>query len=274
VVGDGTTVNVVGNPATSTLTISAIGTGTVESLTADDATVATPSGGTITVSGGTTGLTTTASSHTMDLTGTLVVANGGTGQSSFSNHSGLVATGTSNTGALQNIASVASGQVLTSAGTSTLPAWSATPTVTSITFGSGNALNTYVQGTFIPVLAFGGSSTGITYNMQQGEYTQIGNIVYFAININLSSKGSASGGATISGLPVAAGGIVADFPIPHFANLTLSANFTMPEWQVGVSGTSGNLYQFGSGQGDSSNLLDTNFANNTVLGFAGFYFTS
>lgn len=39
----------------------------------------TPTAGVVTVSGGTTGLTTSASSSTMDLTGTLVVANGGTG---------------------------------------------------------------------------------------------------------------------------------------------------------------------------------------------------
>ena len=53
------------------------GSGTVVTIDADSGS-ATPSGGAITVSGGTTGLTTTASGSTVDLTGTLNPAYGGT----------------------------------------------------------------------------------------------------------------------------------------------------------------------------------------------------
>lgn len=48
VVGDGTTINIVGNPATHTLTVSTVGTGVLNTLTASDATVATPIAGNIT----------------------------------------------------------------------------------------------------------------------------------------------------------------------------------------------------------------------------------
>lgn len=56
-------------------------------------------------------------------------------------------------------------------------------------------------GSWTPVLRFGGASTGITYATQEGYYTRIGNRVFIYGNILLSSKGSATGQADITGLP-------------------------------------------------------------------------
>lgn len=140
------------------------------------------------------------SASTISLTTPVVVANGGTGVSTFANTSALITTGTTATGAVQNVASVATGQVLTSAGTSTLPAWSATPTVTSITFGAGNALNTYTVGTFTPT-AVGGSSAGTTtYSEQDGYFTQIGNLMHILCFVNASAA-TGTGDLTIGGFP-------------------------------------------------------------------------
>ena len=66
-------------------------------------------------------------------------------------------------------------------------------------------LNWYEEGTFTPALAFGGAGTGITYTTQTGYYTRIGRQVTLQIRIVLSSKGSATGGATIGGFPYNAG---------------------------------------------------------------------
>ena len=68
------------------------GSGTVVTIDADSGS-ATPSGGAITVSGGTTGLTTTASGSTVDLTGTLNPAYGGTGANTLTGV--LIGNGTS-----------------------------------------------------------------------------------------------------------------------------------------------------------------------------------
>ena len=74
---------------------------------------------------------------------------------------------------------------------------------TSLQFGSGSVLSSYETGTWTPSLQFGGASTGITYVLQNGFYTKIGNIVSGTCWILLSSKGSATGDATIAGLPFA-----------------------------------------------------------------------
>jgi hypothetical protein len=59
----------------------------------------------------------------------------------------------------------------------------------------------YDFGSFTPVLAIGGSTTGITYATQLGRYCRVGGAVNFSIDIALTSKGAATGGVTISGLP-------------------------------------------------------------------------
>jgi hypothetical protein len=100
-------------------------------------------GATVKLSGGTTGLTTTAVSATEgDLTGTLIVANGGTGKTTFTAYS-VVCAGTTATGVFQNVVGVgSSGQILTSNGAAALPTWqnvSASGAITTITGNSGGA---------------------------------------------------------------------------------------------------------------------------------------
>jgi hypothetical protein len=69
-----------------------------------------------------------------------------------------------------------------------------------------NTLDDYEEGTFTPTIAFGGASVAITYSDQLGFYTKIGNLVTCQIRILLSSKGTSSGDATITGLPFTAAG--------------------------------------------------------------------
>jgi hypothetical protein len=74
-------------------------------------------------------------------------------------------------------------------------------TATSVNFG-GTSLATYVEGTWTPVLRFGGATTGITYTTQVGSYVQVGKSITAQFSIVLSSVGSATGAASIAGLPV------------------------------------------------------------------------
>lgn len=202
--------------------------------------------------------------------GTLGVSGGGSGNASFANTSALLASGTTTTGALQNIASVATGQVLISSGTSTLPAWSASPSVTSITLGGGTALANYVQSTFTPAIAFGGASVGVTYTTQTGTYSRIGNMVFFTITLTLSNKGSSTGAATITGLPITSGTVTYG-QIQYASNVTFTATYTNAYWSTASASTL-SLYQFGAVPGAGTALDDTNFANNTDLRFSGTYF--
>lgn len=86
----------------------------------------TPTSGVVTISGGTTGLTTTATASTMDVTGTLNAGHGGTGLATLTTYE-LVAAGTTATGNFQQIAAGSSGQILYSNGAGALPSFAAAP---------------------------------------------------------------------------------------------------------------------------------------------------
>ncbi len=82
-------------------------------------------GNSFTFTGGTTGLTFAGSGSTETLGGALVVAHGGTGNTTFTAYS-VVCAGTTATGVFQNVSGVGSaGQVLTSNGAGALPTWQA-----------------------------------------------------------------------------------------------------------------------------------------------------
>ena len=102
------------------------------------------------ISFGTTGLTpATATTGAVVVAGTLVAANGGTGQSSYTVGDLLYASGTT---ALSKLADVATGSVLVSGGVGVAPAYSATPALTSLTAptvygGTGAASSLTLQST-------------------------------------------------------------------------------------------------------------------------------
>ncbi len=70
--------------------------------------------------------------------------------------------------------------------------------------GTDKKTPAFDAGTWTPVVNFGGATTGITYTAQVGTYTRVGQIVIACATITLSSKGSATGAATITGLPFTA----------------------------------------------------------------------
>jgi hypothetical protein len=132
----------------------------------------------------------------------------------------------------------------------------------------------YTTGNFTPTIAFGGSSTGITYSSQNAIYTVFGNIVFVAIGIVLTSKGSASGAATIQTLPSAAGASLTTGS-NLFCNMSVTS-FPANTFQIlgevlPTETTMGLYYSVNAG---SAQMTDANFANNTSIVVQGFYFTN
>lgn len=173
--------NTTGNTLTkSTLTagsginiINGAGTITIEANTGGVGTVTS-----VAVSGGTTGITVSGSpvttSGTITLAGTLVAANGGTGQSSYAVGDLLYA---STTSALSKLADVATGNTLISGGVGVAPSWGKV------------GLTTHVSGT----LGAGNGGTGLA------SYTT-GDIVYASGASTLASLADvATGNSLISG---------------------------------------------------------------------------
>jgi len=129
-----------------------------------------------------------------------------------------------------------------------------------------NTLDDYEEGTWTPELKFGGATTGITYSICEGRYTKIGNCVMIRMHITLSSKGSATGNATISGLPFTVAGYTV------FNTYLNGVNFAdSPQFLVSNGSTSIALYEI-TNAGISSTLTNANFAITAQVIISGIYF--
>ncbi|HEY1605065.1 MAG TPA: hypothetical protein VGF77_05660 [Allosphingosinicella sp.] len=139
---------------------------------------------------------------------------------------------------------------------------------TQVASSDPNTLDDYEEGVWTPGVAFGGVSTGITYSVQAGKYTKIGRLVFIDISVILTSKGSATGSAQITGLP---------FPI---GSSTAFSN--MPAYGTSLASTVTNLFFFASpgasaltalnfSSGALAALTDASFTNTTVVRVNGAY---
>lgn len=140
---------------------------------------------------------------------------------------------------------------------------------TAVPSADGRTLDEYDEGAvaFTPVLQFGGASTGITYTagFQLGRYTKIGRMVFFEIRLSLTSKGTATGNATIAGLPFTPAGN----PSAVGTFVPTSVTCTVPQYIVSSGATTILLYNF---NGTSIvQLTDAAFANNSSVRLSGVY---
>jgi hypothetical protein len=196
------------------------------------------------------------------------VSNGGFGAASLTDGGLLVGSGT---GAVTALTVGTDGQVLVG-NTGADPSWSATPSVTSISFdGNTNALSAYTGfDTFTPTLAFGGTSTAITYSVNAGNYVRIGNIVFFSLRIILTNQGTDTGNATVEGLPITSNISSSTFRTnATYQNITYATN----AYPVGVIANASTSIRIQYNVTGSANtwITDTGFANDSRLDMSGFY---
>jgi hypothetical protein len=118
-------------------------------------------------------------------------------------------------------------------------------------------LDRYEEGTFTPAITFGGGNTSITYGTQTGVYTRVGRAVAIVINVTLTSNGSSTGSAFITGLPftnaavrpaLAIGFDSISYANQYFASISPSAT-TIGLLETAAAGTATDL--------DHSNLADS-----------------
>lgn len=120
-------------------------------------------------------------------------------------------------------------------------------------------------GSWTPQLRFDGSTAGITYAFREGRYTRIANVVYWTFEIELSSKGSATGFATIAGLPFIRGTI-----LYFYHAVGRASNISVPSGQWLSSHISGTTVYLTTNNG--SPITSTDFSNNSIIYASGFYF--
>ena len=150
--------------------------------------------------------------------------------------------------------------------------------VSGATPGS-EVLDHYEEGTWTPVVSFGGGTTGITYDARDGEYTRIGRQVTITFMIDLGDKGSSTGQATITGLPFTIPDLIGNTIVEASGAASYWNNFTPHMMWVGYSAESTSSlsirFQPESGASDAVGAMtNSNFTDSTTFRGTVTYFTS
>jgi hypothetical protein len=135
-----------------------------------------------------------------------------------------------------------------------------------------NTLDDYEEGTFDFGIAFGGSSTGVTYSNRQGKYTKIGNKVTVTGIIILTSKGAQVGDAFITGLPFTIANVLSNYSATSlwFSNITFANQFQ----GYGLINTTTIALEETTEAGAVTSLTNADFANNSSIILSLTYFVS
>ena len=136
---------------------------------------------------------------------------------------------------------------------------------------SGTVLNVadYAASTWTPVLTFGGGSTGITYTTQAGQYVRVGKFVACTGLITLSSKGSSTGNAVITGLPATIGSTIGFTSSSKIGYSAMTAG--VQEVGLQAIAASATCYVVKSVAGTNTITTDVDFGNTSSLVVSFFF---
>jgi hypothetical protein len=126
---------------------------------------------------------------------------------------------------------------------------------------AANALDDYEEGTWTMGVSFGGASAGVTFANNTGTYTKIGRQVTVTGYANLTSKGSSTGAAAITGLPFTIANTLSAYPSlsVHLDKVTFANQYS----GYGVVGTTIIELREVTEAGVGTAITDADFANDS-----------
>jgi hypothetical protein len=140
---------------------------------------------------------------------------------------------------------------------------------TQVASSDPNTLDDYEEGTFDAGFAFGGASVSIVYSFRQCRYTKIGRVVHISGQVTISSKGSSTGTATITGLPF----VVANENGGYSAVSIYLANITFTDFAQAFASTNTQTISLRevTNAGTITVLTDADFSANAEIIFSCTY---
>ena len=148
-------------------------------------------------------------------------------------------------------------------------------TVNRAGFSWKNLLGQDRAETWKPGMSFGNGTTGITYDNQLGNFVKIGRLVVANYKLILSSKGSDTGIARITGLPAMVAPVAASdvFSSIGYWNAMTSSLVSM-SIGVEVGKTTGQIFGVTSAATEVSAMTDTDFADASSIQGVLMYYAS
>ena len=140
---------------------------------------------------------------------------------------------------------------------------------TQVASADANTLDDYEEGTFTPVMTFGGAAAFSSVSAQ-GKYTKIGNVVNFQINFNGFTKTANTGASQITGMPFSASDLQKIYMVQG-DSLSYTSGAFLFCFNPGAGAT---LDPYQQAAGTASQFTNSSFNNGGSFRVAGSYFTS
>lgn len=137
-----------------------------------------------------------------------------------------------------------------------------------------NALDDYEEGDWTPSITFNGNNSGMSFSSRDGFYIKIGRQITCWVQCTLSSKGSSTGTARLTGLPYDVGSELSNTSIEGGGLMVYAANIQgtiRPPYAFAPESGQNHCEIYGSPDSNeqSTNLTSTYFENNTL--FRGYF---
>ena len=142
--------------------------------------------------------------------------------------------------------------------------------------GAANHLDDYEEGTYTPVMKFGGGNNGMSVSNMEAIYTKIGRMVFSTIRFIMNGKGSSTGQLTFEGLPYAVGNVLSTTSVQGGFDLQyLQGNVNAHEIKVYPWESTSTLKVFKrSNQNSTTSTFDDDDITGTFDGRISFFYTT
>jgi hypothetical protein len=129
-----------------------------------------------------------------------------------------------------------------------------------------------VNQSYTPIVAGSGTAGNQTYTVQLGEYTVIGKLCYFNLNITLATKDAAASGNTVLSAPFVSksNGMFSSMNIGFYSGVNLDAGYTQLEARIDSNTLNITLIQVGDSIA-AAGLPIANISGTAVFQISGTY---
>lgn len=141
---------------------------------------------------------------------------------------------------------------------------------TQVPSAGANVLDDYEEGSWTPLITFGGAAVGLTYTVQVGRYIKIGRLVRVQWDVQINALGASTGVARMTNFPFSSDNTAGVYGVVTHALWSTLVSAVIPIGYIAPGTTASDLLNGNAATGVTA-LTHANFAASSRLIGQGIY---